>query len=378
MSSTVHLHVGIAKTGTTYLQRTLFKNRSGLERHGTLYPGPVPAAHFYASLDLRGAQFSGYVYEQVDGAWARLVAQADAFAGQTVVSHETFALTKPECIRQAVGSFATDDVRVVVTARDLGRQIPAVWQERLKNRDEQSYDSYLTRLFDISRRTPLDRNDFWTVQDLPALVTRWSEVVGVDNVTVVTVPPPGADRLELWRRFASATVLPDIDYTFPARDNASLGVAEAELLRRVNPLLADSLKWPEYDRLIKRTLVETVLGPLTSQGRLTVPARWRERVEELSAEQVAGVAGSGVRVVGELADLAPIAAAEPSDGRQPGELSDAELLRTATQVIAALVSVQRGAPAPAPPGVRWLFDRPVLRPVVSRLRSAVRRGPGPA
>lgn len=375
MSSTVHLHVGIAKTGTTYLQRTLFRNRSEMERHGTLYPGPVPAAHFYASLDLRRAQFQDHVYEQVDGAWARLVAQADGFAGETVVSHETLAHTKPEAIRQAVADFATDDVRVVVTARDLGRQIPAVWQEKLKNRGEQSYDSYLTRLFDISRREPAERNGFWNAQDVTALVARWAAVVGTGNVTVVTVPPPGADRLELWRRFASATRLPDIDYSFPERDNSSLGVAEAELLRRVNPLLAETVGWTDYDRLIKRRLAEGVLGPLSTQGRLTVPAPWRARVDELSAEQVAGLAELGVSVVGDLADLMPVGPDEDAETRQPGELSDGDLLATAVRVVADLASAQRRAPAPAPTGLRRLLDRAGLRPATRRLRNAVRHTP---
>jgi len=95
VSRTVYLHVGIAKTGTTYLQRRLFANRELLERHGTLYPGSGPAAHFLASLDLRGTTFKGHAYEGVEGAWDRLVAAADGFGGNTLISHETLARAKP-------------------------------------------------------------------------------------------------------------------------------------------------------------------------------------------------------------------------------------------------------------------------------------------
>ena len=91
MSRTVHLHVGIAKTGTTYLQRTLYANRRALERNGTCYPGREPAAHFFGSLDLRGTTFKGHVYDGVAGAWGRLVALADEFEGTALISHETLA-----------------------------------------------------------------------------------------------------------------------------------------------------------------------------------------------------------------------------------------------------------------------------------------------
>ncbi len=341
MSRTVHLHVGIAKTGTTYLQRRLFANRVQLRRHGTLYPGAGPAAHFLGSLDLRGTGFKGHVYGGAQGAWGRLVAAADEFDGTTLISHETLARAKPDQIERAVTGFSTEDVRVVVTARDLGRQLPAVWQETLKNRSVVAYDDYLAGVFRTWPAENRPGGGFWAAQDLGALLQRWSAVVGPDRVTVVTVPSPSAAADELWHRFVRAAELPTFDYVEPSQGaNTSLGVAEAELLRRLNPLLETALDWPAYDARIKRALAEGVLSPVASAGRLSLPRQWKVQAREVADAQIASVQAAAVRIVGELDELIPVFEEPAPDApwRQPSDLSEAELLDAALRALAALVA----------------------------------------
>ena len=41
----------------------------------------------------------------------------------------------------------------MLTIRDLGRQIPAVWQENVKNRATSSYDEFLNDIF-VNVATP--------------------------------------------------------------------------------------------------------------------------------------------------------------------------------------------------------------------------------
>jgi hypothetical protein len=338
VSRTVHLHVGIAKTGTTYLQRRLFANRELLQRNGVLYPGARPSAHFLASLDLRGTTFKGHQYEGANGAWDRLVAAANRFGGSTLISHETLARATPAHIERAVHGFTTDDVRVIITARDLARQIPATWQETLKNRSEWPYGEYLETVFSTWPSASRPGGGFWAAQDVEALVRRWTAVVGIEHIIVVTVPPPGADREELWRRFAQATNLPDIDYVAgPDSANSSLGVAEAEVLRRLNPLLTDSLDWPRYDALIKKRLAETILGPLDTRGRLTLPVAWQAPAREIAASQMSYLTASGVTVVGDVSDLQPQRA--EGEGAQPDALTDTDVLDAAMRALAGLAAV---------------------------------------
>lgn len=53
MARTVFIHVGAPKTGTTYLQDTLWANRETLSNDGVLIPGGRRFAAFHASQAIR-------------------------------------------------------------------------------------------------------------------------------------------------------------------------------------------------------------------------------------------------------------------------------------------------------------------------------------
>ena len=74
MSKRVLLHVGTPKTGTSYLQDVLFRNRRAAPaEHGILYPADRFDAHFLAALDLMRLPWGGLEIEAI-GAWDRLAA----------------------------------------------------------------------------------------------------------------------------------------------------------------------------------------------------------------------------------------------------------------------------------------------------------------
>ncbi len=372
LSRTVFLHVGVAKTGTTYLQRLLFANRALLRANGVLYPGDRPAAHFLASMDLRGAGFGGHEYPGAAGMWDRLTADANSFAGITVISHETLARTRRKTIERAVESFRTDDIRVVLTTRDLGRQIPAVWQENVKNRNDQSYADFLHGVLVGVPPADPDQHDtelirstsFWRTQDLPGLVKRWAGIVGPDRVAVVTVPQPGAERNELWNRFATVVELPDVAYTFDLdSENVSLGAAEAELLRRMIAHVPDTVDWPQWETRVKRRFAERTLAPIQTAGKIVVPPRWHDDVAEISERMIRRLEKLDVAVIGDLDDLRP--RFEQPTGPLPDEVPEADLLESA---VAALSVVASTTPEPR----RRVSV--ASRSLADRVRGMLRRG----
>ena len=94
------------------------------------------------------------------------------------------------------------------------------------------------RRFLGSVRRGEDDQKFWRYQDVPGILALWSAGLPPGHVHLVVVPPSGAPRDELWRRTASVL---GIDVTGMDTDahraNDSLGLVEAELLRRINELL---------------------------------------------------------------------------------------------------------------------------------------------
>ena len=113
---------------------------------GILYPADRFDAHFLAALDLMRLPWGGLEAEAV-GAWDRLRRQVREWDGTAIISHEILATASRAQVRRALESLGHPDaeVHVVLSVRDLVRQIPAEWQENVKHRRELSYARFLDR-----------------------------------------------------------------------------------------------------------------------------------------------------------------------------------------------------------------------------------------
>jgi hypothetical protein len=313
----VFLHVGAAKTGTTYLQQVLFDARSALAAQGVLVPGGYAEAHFEAALDLRGLAFGGREDPGVRGRWHRLVRQSLDWDGPAVViSHELFGGSREAVVDTVADAFAGAELHVVLTARDLGRQVPAMWQEQVKNDGSIPFERYVSQLTAEPRTGPAART-FWRQQHLGEVAGRWCARVPADRFHLVTVPHPGSEPTLLWQRFASVVGIGSgsVDAARPSA-NRSLSYAGAELLRRVNQSLGERMPWPAYATTVKGWFAEELLVAHGSGPRPSVPVEHRQWFATRQAEMLARVRELGVDVVGDLGELEPVFG-EPVDAPDP-------------------------------------------------------------
>ncbi len=299
------MHVGTPKSGTSYLQDRLALNREGLRAQGLDYVETRTGDHFEAALDLLGERWAG-AEKAAKGQWDALVAEARRSRGDVLVSHEILAAVPPERARRATRAFADAELHVVVTARDLARQVPAEWQERVKHRGRRDYERFLDAMVRNHARTDWQMW-FWRVQDLPSVLTTWGTDLTPDRVHLVTVPAPGGEPTALWDRFASVLGLdPGAPYAETETTNASLGGAEVTLLRRLNVALAErELPRTTYVTWVREMIVRDVLAQRQQMQRASVPPRHRPFVEDVTAGWLEWVRQSGVDVVGDLDDLLP-------------------------------------------------------------------------
>ncbi|MFI0481862.1 hypothetical protein [Actinomadura sp. 9N215] len=334
----VFLHVGAAKSGTTYLQNVLWHNRDRLREHGVLFPGADAAAHVRAAFDLRRTFFPGASDPEVPGAWPRLVDEIRGWPGTVIVSQELFAPAWRKTVRRAMADLDFADVHVLFTARDLARQIPAHWQEDVKNRYDVSFAEFVNQLkrpnwldFELSRL-------FWALQDPVYVLERWAENLPPERVRVVTLPRPGAPRDLLWRRFCAAAGLVPDDYDLAAPfDNPSLGLAETQYLLRLNRMVgAGRLDWHLYNEEVKLFLAQEVLAARPSAVKMTLPAEHLPWASERAAETVEGLRAARYRVVGDLDELIP--GAGPGAAPDPDEPCWADVADVGMEAITALLT----------------------------------------
>lgn len=330
----MYLHVGGHKTGTTFLQNVLWRNRNELRSDGFLYPGAQRAAHVWACHDLRGAAFKGHRAPQVAGAWSRLIDEIREWDGPAIVDQEIFSMARPGHIARAMTDLSFAEVHIVFTARDLARQLPAAWQEWIKNRDTLSFAEFLAAVREDSPEAKRLRS----LHDVPAILAKWSAGLPSSRVHLITVPPPGAAPGVLWQRFAHVLRLdPDRYSTDIPGTNTSLGAAGAAVVRRLNIVLPD-VDWPRYDRLVKSRLS----SELARRGgaRIELPEDAFAWAVQESKSAVQALATAGYDVVGDLDELIP--AVRPT-GADPDHIPADQQADAAIAGIAVLVR----APEPA-------------------------------
>jgi len=307
----VLVHVGTPKTGTSYLQDVLFLNRDRLAAQGTLYPADRFDDHFLAALDLLDLHWGG-LESQAVGAWGRLAERVRSFEGTVIVSHEILATASRQQVRRALESFGDAEVHVVVSARDLVRQIPAEWQENVKHRRIVDYRSFLDKITDPTRAGEL-ASWFWGVQEIPDILDRWAGTLPPERVHVVTVPKPGAPRDLLWQRFTSVLGLDAVDLDLDTtRANPSMGVPETALVRRINERVNDGvLAGEDYRRLVRELLAHQTLSRRSGSARLGLPDDVRTWAVERAESWIAELGERGYDIVGSLDDLRPDPDAPP-------------------------------------------------------------------
>jgi hypothetical protein len=321
MAQRVVIHIGLMKSGTTFLQGRLNANREQLAEQDVLFPGPTWRRHVNAVSDFMGAK------DRQPGSWASLRDEVDDYPGTAVISMEYLAMLGPRKISHLAESFATPDLRIVVGVRDLGRSVPAMWQEVVKNRQTWTWPEYIESIRsggEAGRR-------FWRQQHSGRIVGRWADRLGPERTYVVTLPPPKSPGDVLWDRFAEVCGIRPMSWREAPRANESLGAASTLVVRELN-LLTKDLPLTGYKRRVKavaKHLMPSHRGAEDPIG-FTVPEWLRHEADTIRGQ----LERSGAHVVGDLDDLTPL----DVPGVDPREV---EPIAQRDAAIAALVATLR-------------------------------------
>ena len=358
MQKRVFLHVGLPKSGTTFLQAALAANKKQLKlRAELLYPGRTWKNQVYAVRDLRQTPLrSKRQRAKVPGAWNRLAAEINAFPGNTVVSMEWLCRAQPDHVQRIIRDFDGAQIEVVFTVRDLGRTLPSSWQESIKNQYEWSWREFLEdtsgagalwwRSRAPGKPAPAGEDQrerrFWRLHDTVALLARWTPFLPPEQVHVITVPKAGAPPGILWERFAGVLGIDASAYVAEGlATNESLGLESTEVLRMLNPRTRENrMPIDTHRKFITAQLGKRGLSQRRHrEPRLTLPGDAHDWVRARAEHEIDGITAAGVNVVGDLDELRPDLSGPI--GPQPEELDTDALLDTALDAL--VIAVQQRA-----------------------------------
>ncbi|MGZ5418799.1 MAG: hypothetical protein ACXWDI_16680 [Nocardioides sp.] len=372
MAHKTFFHIGLPKTGTTYLQTILWNNREVLNRQGVLLPGFGPRQHLWASGVVREDPKIERRGPRARFAWEVLREQVNNWDGTAVISHEFFAGATKEQAARAMTELGRSEVHVVVTARDTVGLVTARWQEFVKNGSTTRIDDYPAG----DETSPHDEWD-WGSMDLADVLDRWGATLPPERVHVLTLPKPDEPRDTLWLRFAELLGIDAAECdASSSQANESLGVVEVELLRRINADLEGFGRAVDRGTWIRGYLAQGKLVP--RKGEKFWPSPDRVAVLRERGDRVADfVKAQAYDVIGDAEDLRT--PAELPARRHPDTVTDSEMLAAATATIAAMMTdvrqlteekreaVEAAEPKPAADVVRDVLPGPV-RKAARRLR----------
>ncbi len=330
MARRVLVHIGTPKSGTTYLQSLWWHNRDALARQGLLLPGGSADVQFQAAAVVRAnAGVLATMDEHQLGAWDRVVDEVAGWQGDALVSQEQLVEASPADASAALARLreVAEEVHVVVTARDLVRQVPSAWQQRVKH----GSPTTLRRFFGRVAKDDPDFN-FWHHQDVPRILERWTDGLPPEHVHVVALPRPGADRDLLWRRTCELLGIDDagLDLDAPVA-NETLAPAEIAFVREVNTHFRNAHLDVALSRRLKGFLEPRLGG--APPARIALAPDMHAWLVKRGDRMVDELAAAPWHVVGDLDDLRPDP--EPGTGVDPDAVPASEVLAVAEEFLAA-------------------------------------------
>ena len=328
-----YIHVGLPKTGTSFLQSVLRQSEETLADQGLDLLPRTWIGRRYLTVALRGRLDPETDPPAAFRVLDKLAKEAGKATGdRALISREVLGALTPDQIPPLLEALPGYEVHVVVNVRDLARTLPSGWQQETQALSTTSLDDFVAEFADGS----VEATNKHRRRVLQSVLDSWEHHVPRERIHVVTVPPSSAGPRVLLERFCEVLGVDaaTIDLGVP-RENTALGVAQAELLRRVNGALAGRLSHPrgDYEQQAKLFLAKEVLRPQGGRSpRLPESARdWCISASEAVIERLTT---GGYHVVGDLGDLRPDPA---SFAAADQAVTEGELLATAVDVIAELL-----------------------------------------
>lgn len=352
----LYLHIGTPKTGTTYLQDVCWHNRHLLATEGVRYPGTGADSQFHAVNEVMTNRFPEWRGMLLPGSWDAVVAEARDAERAAIISHELLCPASQAEADRALRDLESFEVHIVCTARNLASQIPSVWQEDVKNGHTVGFDEFVAALREPRPSSVMMADVFWDFQNIPAALRIWGGHLSPDRVHVLTVPGRGASDGLLWGRFSELLGLHGDGYaTDVSQANRSLGVGEAELVRRINIALQGRLSHTHYQDVIKYWVATDSLAQRSGKMPIRLAPDDHGWVQERAQGFVEEVKAAGYDVIGDLDELLPpehTAATGSGDGQQPPRADPEQMLDVSMDAIVALVDhlvTELDRPAPSAP-----------------------------
>jgi hypothetical protein len=245
------IHIGLHKTGTTYLQHGFTRLRPALAARGILYPfkwgnGAHGHHELPPALGLPDDASLPAVFEEFNRSDTHTI----------LLSSETFSYSGETEVRRLHSLLAGAPATIVFYCRRWSELIPSSWREYVKHGSLDTLAEYVLRCLGDPSASP--------IVNFRHILDRYAAVFGLESIRIVSyngVLGAGEDLLtHFCRNFLAWPDPPPVDI---GRVNVSLDTVDTEIIRTLN-----ALEWNRA-REAHRVLAEQYL-----MAKAGLPVRW--------------------------------------------------------------------------------------------------------
>lgn len=271
-------HVGTMKSGTTYLQSILQKNKAALLKHGWRYPGKrLNQQHAVYDLVPNSVPWTIPASGNKNGKLAEDLASQikKNHSDNIVLSAEVLSCLDQKGIEAVVKTFGQPD-KIIFTVRNLAKVIPSAWQQYIKGGGKLSLDKFVEKM----EKDRAELVGMWKIYAYGHQIKNWSNIAPVSTVIV----PNGGEKTDLGNRFFQSFDIDSDDLIMDVKStesNLSLGFEIAEILRFLNA--RHKISESERNYFLKK-IVFPKLGKFES-SRIQLSSSQLSIVEKWAAEE---------------------------------------------------------------------------------------------
>ncbi len=217
--STIYLHVGPHKTGSTYLQTLWEQSFKELKKHNLVYPKVFYMAkgqhHLVTHIrqNIRGKSFQSGI------------SLLNSIKSDIIISSENFSILTKKELEELRELFKNKDIQVIYYFRNPTQRFISKWQETIKHGATESFFEYYTK-HSIKPLKSNELNPLLFLQDL-------SEVFGKNNLHIIDYQQAYSNKSmmkEFGKVINKIDVISDIDIIV----NEMADLMDIEIMRLLN------------------------------------------------------------------------------------------------------------------------------------------------
>jgi hypothetical protein len=195
-------------------------------------------------------------------------------------------------------------IKVLFTLRPLVKLLGSSYQQYLKYGLKADYVTWLHSVLDVPGQSKLNPS-FWKRNMHGDVISRWADVFGAENVSVVIVdeqkPEFLFDSVNEYLGLPAGFVKPQ-----PTGSNRSLSLEEITLLLEINKCFPEKRSWPEYLTFIRNGYVRELTDKVPvkpGKDKLPTPSWAIEAGNKIATRSKLKLQQLGVKVYGDLESL---------------------------------------------------------------------------